>query len=154
MGPPVLFALFFLLTALFPRVPTYNPILVTKGDGIPCKIYGESPYPTRTAERKFPLAGIQNKSFTISTLEPAPSFSLEFENNEPRSFNFTVSNFDRHLKEVEALPGKTRTIEIENPRYKKFGNRYFYRFHIQARPPIPANASLFVQLYTAGNLPY
>jgi len=149
MGPPVLFAFLFLLTALFPRVPTYNPILVTKGDGIPFKIYGESPYPTRTAERKFPLAGIQNKSFTISTLEPAPSFFLAFENNETHTFHFSVSNFNRHVKEPDALPGKTQRIEIENPRYKKFGNRYFYRFHIQARPPIPANASLFVQFAAA-----
>ncbi len=153
-GVPVLFVLFFLLTALFPRVPTYNPILVTKGDGIPCKIYGESPYPTRTPERKFPLAGIQEKSFTVSTLGPVPYFILEFENNETHTFHFTLSNFDRQLKEVDAFPGKTQRIEIANPRYKKTGPHYFYRFHIRVKPAPTGDTSLFVQFYSRGAAPF
>lgn len=145
--PPVLFGLLFLLTALFPRVPVYNPILLTKGDTSPCKIYGESPFPTRVEERKFPLAGIGDKSFTLSTLEPASAFVMEFENNGTSTVDVRISNFDRELKGLKVLPGKTEKITVENPRYKKSGNNYFYRFHIRPDHVPGGKDSFFFQLY-------
>jgi hypothetical protein len=146
--PPVLFGLLFLLTALFPRVPRYNPILLTRGDTSPCKIYGENPFPTRAEERKFPLVGTSNKSFTVSTLEPASAFVFEFENNGSKPFDFYISNFDRELKELKSPAGKTEKITVQSPRYKKFKNAYFYRFHIRVSPVSRISDSLFIQLYS------
>jgi hypothetical protein len=144
--PPVLFMLLFLVMALFPRVPVYNPILLTKGAGLPCKIYGESRYPTRAAERKFPLVDDPSYSFTVSTTRPAPYFVLEFENNETITYNVSISNFDKRLKKETIAVESTRKIYIDNPRYKKYGNNCFYRFHVKVEPP-PSRPTLYFQVY-------
>jgi hypothetical protein len=72
VGLWIIFVLIFFIVALFPRVPMYNPVFLTKEGVVPCKIYGESDYPTRALERKFELTGKERYSFTVSTVEPAP----------------------------------------------------------------------------------
>ena len=145
--PLVLFVLLFILAALFPRIPTYNPLLLTRGEGMPCKIYGESRYPTRAKERKFPLARKKAYSFTVSTSRPAPGFVLKFENNDKKSYDVFISNFDTHMKKETLLPGKTEKIYIKDLHYKKFKNSCFYRFHLNIEPSPPSEPSLYFQVY-------
>jgi hypothetical protein len=142
----VLFVLLFMLAALFPRIPTYNPILLTRGEGMSCKIYGESRYPTQAVERKFPIASKKAYSFTVSTSRPAPYFVLEFENNGKKSYDVLVSNFDTYKEKGRLLPGKTEKIYIKDLQYKKFKNSCFYRFHLKIEP-LPSEPSLYFQVY-------
>ncbi|MCP5106943.1 MAG: hypothetical protein GY950_26400 [bacterium] len=147
---PLLFVFLFAVVSLFPVIPTYNPILLTPEDGsasIPCKIYGESYYPTRAAERKFPLPGKRAHSFTVSTLKPVPLFVLDFENNGEKNCAVYISNFDRRLKGERIPARKRRKIYLENPRYRRFKNHYFYRFHLKMEPP--PQSSFYVQVYPA-----
>ncbi len=145
--PPVLFIFLFVLVALFPRIPTYNSILLTKSEGMSCKIYGKSRYPFRAAERRFPISGKQAYSFTVSTSNPAPYFVLEFENSEKKRYDVFISNFDTHVKKETLLPGNTKKIYIKNPHYKKFRNNCFYRFHLKIKPSPPSKPSLYFRVY-------
>lgn len=147
--PPVLFGVIFIFAALFPRVPVYNPILQTKGDAGPCKIYGESRYPTKTAERKFPLMGKREFMFTLSTVKAAPSLVLELENNEATSYEVTVSSFDREIKKETVPASGMHRIVIEKPKYKKFGSNCFYRVHLKLSDSAPTKPSLYFQVYPA-----
>ena len=145
--PPVLFIFLFVLVALFPRIPTYNPILLTKGEGVPCRIYSESRYPFRAAERRFLISGKQRYHFSVSTSNPAAYFVLEFENNEKEGYDVFISNFDTQVKKETLLPGSTEKIYLKNPQYKKFRNNCFYRFHLNIKPSPPSEASLYFQVY-------
>jgi hypothetical protein len=147
---PVLFAALFLAAVLFPRVPIYNPILLNKEGAVPCKIYGESPYPTRAAERKFELKGKSVYHYTVSTLKPVPFFVMEFENHGKTGYSVSITNFDEQKGQdriVPTGPGKTQKIYIRAPRYKKFKVNCFYRFHLEVEPSPPAKPSLYLQLY-------
>jgi hypothetical protein len=147
---PVWFTIIFFTAVLFPRVPLYNPILLNKEGAIPCKIYGESPYPTRTAERKFELKGKDRFHYTVSTLTAVPYFVLEFENHGKSGFKVSVAHFDRQVKQVYIAPtgpGKTQEVYVPGPRYKRFKAGYFYRFHLEVEPSPPAAPSLYLQLY-------
>jgi len=155
-GFPVLFVLLVVSTSLFPKIPRYNPILLTKEGAVPCKMYGESRYPTRRAEKKFELEK-KRYSFTVSTLKPAPYFLLEFENNinnEKSGYEYNVSiwNFDRQVKNVSIPAGTVKKISIKHPQYKRFKNNCFYRFHLQVEPSPPGKPSFYLQLYPANRI--
>jgi hypothetical protein len=135
------------LFALFPRVPMYNPILLAKEDAQVCKIYGESTYPTRTKERKFELRGKKSYSFTASTLKPADSFVLEFENRGMEEYEVVLLNFDEQLKTEVISAAGVKEIIINKPQYKRFGNAYYYRFHLKVKHPPPTKPSLYLQIY-------
>lgn len=143
----VVFTILFVIFALFPKVPTYNPILLAKEGSMPCKIYGESVYPTRTKERKFELKGKDFYSFTLSTLKPAESFILELENNGAEDYEISVLNFDRPVSTETAAASGIQKIEVLKPRYKVFGNLYYYRFHLRLSPSPPSSPSLYLQVY-------
>ncbi|MGD2087456.1 MAG: hypothetical protein PVH61_14825 [Candidatus Aminicenantes bacterium] len=143
----IIFVMIFFIAVLFPRVPMYNPILLTKAGAVPCKIYGESDYPTRTEERKFELTGKARYSFTVSTLEPVPYFVLEFENQGEQSYETVISNFDDKVETVKLSSGALQRIFIKNPRYKRFKNNCFYRFHLKIEPSPSGRPSLYFQLY-------
>ena len=146
-GLGIFFGLIFIVFILFPRVPVYNPILLTKEGTVPCKIYGESDYPTSTAERKFELTGKGRYSFTVSTFEPAPFFVLEFENQGERGYEIVISSFDTQVEKVRISSGNTERISIKNPRYKRFRSNCFYRFHLKIEPSPSSKPSLYFQLY-------
>lgn len=148
---PLVFAALFILGPLLPRVPAYNPIAQAKGDAGGCKIYGESPYPTRTGERKFELKETRQYGYTVSTHKQAPYFVLEFENHGKTDYTATISNFDRQVETAQIVPGTeaqpfTRVL-IKAPRYKRFKNQLFYRFHITVEPSPPSQPTLWFQLY-------
>jgi hypothetical protein len=147
---PVLFGIIFLAAILFPRVPIFNSILLNKEGAVPCKIYGESPYPTRAAERKFELKGKSVYHYTVSTLSPVPFFVMEFENHGKTGYSVLITNFDQQKGQYRIVPtgpGKTQKIYISSPRYKRFKANYFYRFHLEVEPSPPARPSLYLQLY-------
>jgi hypothetical protein len=147
---PVLFGVIFLVAVLFPGVPIYNPILLNKQGAVPCKIYGESPFPTRAAERKFELKGKRIYHYTVSTLRPVPFFVMEFENHDKTGYSVWITNFDERKGQdriVPAGPGKTQKVYIRAPRYKRFKANYFYRFHLRLDPAPPVKPSLYLQLY-------
>jgi hypothetical protein len=125
----------------------YNPILLTKGEPILCKIYGESDYPTRAVERKFELTGEERYSFTVSTFEPVPYFVLEFENHGEQGYEIMISNFDSPVETVKLSPGAPQRISIKNPRYKRFKGNCFYRFHLKVEPTPQGKPSLYFQLH-------
>jgi len=145
--PGILFGLIFIVFVLFPRVPVYNPILLAKEGAVPCKIYGESDYPTSAVERKFELTGKERYSFTVSTFEPASYFVLEFENQGEQGYEMVISNFDTQVETVKLSPGAPRRVFIKNPRYKRFKSNCFYRFHLRVKPSPPGKPSLYFQLY-------
>lgn len=147
IGLSVVFLLLFVIFALFPKVPAYNPILLTKENAMPCKIYGESVYPTRTIERTFELNGKDLYSFTISTVKPAESFVLELENSGPQKYRVSVLNFDRPIKTESLDASSVRSMEISKPQHKVFKNLYYYRFHLHLDPEPPSAPSLFLQVY-------
>jgi hypothetical protein len=132
---------------LFPRVPVYNPILLTKEGAVPCKIYGESDYPTSAVERKFELTGKGRYSFTVSTFEPAPYFVLEFENQGEQGYEIGISAFDTQVEKARISSGNTQRVSIKNPRYKRFKSNCFYRFHLKIEPSPSGKPSLYFQLY-------
>ncbi len=147
---PVLFGIIFLAAVLFPKVPIYNPILLNKEGAIPCKIYGESAYPTRAAERKFELKGKSTYHYTVSTLKPVPFFVMEFENFGKTGYSVWITNFNQRKGQdriVPTRPGKTQKVYIRAPRYKRFRANYFYRFHLKIEPSSPGKPSLYLQLY-------
>jgi hypothetical protein len=153
IGVPLFLTVLFIGAVLFPRVPTYNPILQKKEDAEICKIYGQSVYPTRTAERKFELIGDRDYHYTISTLKPAQEFILEFENHGDDSFEVEIYNFDRQREKVTVEPtprGTSKRISIKKPRYKAKGKNLFYRIHIQLTPAPPQEPTLYLQLYPKG----
>jgi hypothetical protein len=143
----ILFGIVFIVLVLFPRVPMYNPVLLTDGESVLCKIYGESDYPTRVEERKFELTGKERYGFTVSTLEPAPYFVLEFENQGEQDYQIVISNFDTQVETVKLSPGVPQRISIKNPRYKRFRSNCFYRFHLKIEPSPSGKPSLYFQLY-------
>jgi hypothetical protein len=142
-----MFGLLFVMFALFPKVPDYNPILLTKEGVMPCKIYGHSAYPTRANERKFELKNDDFYSFTVSTFKPADSFILELENNGEAEFSVSVTNFDRPAATAPVNASSVQKIEVAKPRYKAFKNFYYYRFHIRLTPAPPSAPSLYLQVY-------
>jgi hypothetical protein len=142
----IIFVLVFIAAALFPRVPTYNRILVNKPGTLPTKIHGQSPFPTNTAERKFPLQGQTKYSYTLSSAVRPAYIVLEFENNGPREYEATIANFDETLKKVR-IPAGAQKVFIENPRYKSFKGENYYRFHLELAPPVPDSSILYLQLY-------
>ncbi len=144
--PPALFILAVFVFALFPRVPDYNPVLLTKTEGLPCKVYGKSFYPTRAEERNFPLQRKQLHTFTLSTLQPAAGFLLKAENLDDRDYRLTVSNFDTPIQQEWLLSPGTRELRLSQPRHRKHGNTYFYRFHIRVTPAPPRKPVLYIQL--------
>jgi hypothetical protein len=147
VGLWIIFVLIFFIVALFPRVPMYNPVFLTKEGALPCKIYGESDYPTRAVERKFELTGKERCSFTVSTIKPAPYFVFEFENLGEQSYEIEISNFDTQVEKARISPGNTERISIKNPRYKRYKSNCFYRFHLRVKPTPPGKPSLYFQLY-------
>jgi len=150
VGMPILLAVVFIAAVLFPRVPTYNPILLKKEGAEICKIYGQSAYPTRTTERKFELKDDRDFHYTISTLKPAEEFILEFENHGRESFEVEIYNFDRQREKVTIEPtprGTSKKISIKKPRYKTKEKNLFYRFHIQLTASPPQQPILYLQLY-------
>lgn len=148
---PVIFSVLFIFGALLPGVPTYNPVVLGKEGAKGCKIYGKSPYPTRTTERKFDLKETQEYSYTISTHKAAPYFVLEFENHGHTDYTAAISNFDRQLQTARIVPGTearpVTRITVKSPLYKRFKNQFFYRFHIAVAPPPPARPALYLQIY-------
>jgi hypothetical protein len=142
-----IFLVLFVIFSLFPRVPLYNPILLTKEGALPCKIYGESYYPTRARERKFELKGKREYAFTLSTAKPASFFVLELENNGNTKYDAAVANFDRLLETTKSHAGKVHKLFIKNPRYKRFKGHLFYRFHLRITPAPPVEPVLFLQIY-------
>ncbi|MCP5046082.1 MAG: hypothetical protein GY940_02850 [bacterium] len=152
--PLLLFGVLCCVFVLFPKIPVHNPILLTKDGALPCKIYGESVYPTRAMEKKFELKGKGRYSFTLSTLKPAPCFVLEFENSGQNKYNVSINNFDKPVKAVEIQSTSERKVVVENPGYKRCKNSYFYRFHVELNPSPPGTPSLYLQVYpTAALLP-
>jgi hypothetical protein len=143
----ILFGLVFIVFVLFPRVPIYNPILLAKEGAVPCKIYGESDYPTRAVERKFDLTGEEQHSFTVSTFEPVPYFVLGFENHGEQNGEIVISNFDSPVETVKLAPGTQQWISIKNPRYKRFKSNCFYRFHLKIEPSPLGKPVVYFQLY-------
>ena len=130
----------------------YNPILLAKEGAVPCKIYGESEYPTSEAERKFELAGKGRYSFTVSTFEPASYFVLEFENHGVQGYEIGIANFDSLVETVKLSPGAQRRISIKNPRHKRFRSNCFYRFHLRVKPSPTGKSSLYFQLYPVSKI--
>jgi hypothetical protein len=145
--PGISFGFVFILFVLFPRVPVYNPISLTKEGALPCKIYGESDYPTSVEERKFELTGKGRYSFTVSTLEPVPYFVLEFENQGEQGYEIGISAFDTQVEKARISSGNTQRVFIKNLRYKKFKGNCFYRFHLKIKPTPPGKPPLYFQLY-------
>lgn len=143
---PVLFGVLAVIWVIFPRVPGYNPILVTKGDK-PCKVYGISYYPTRAGEYKFPLNNGPGYVFTVSTLQPVPHFVLELENNDNVRYTVKGNSLQDSWKMDTVDPAATRKIIIETPSYKKTRNQYFYRIHIEINPAPPEKPTVFLQFY-------
>jgi len=150
--PGILFGLVFIVFILFPRVPVYNPISLTKEGALPCKIYGESDYPTSAEERKFELTGKERYSFTVSTLEPVPYFVLEFENQGEQGYEIGISAFDTQVEKARISSGNTQRVSIKNPRYKRFKSNCFYRFHLKIEPSPSGKPSLYFQLYPVSKI--
>ncbi|MCP4155792.1 MAG: hypothetical protein GY757_49155 [bacterium] len=148
---PVLFIVLFLFGVLTPAIPSYNPILLVKEGAIPCKIYGESRYPTKKPGWTFELKGEKSHSFTVSTVKPAPYFVFELENKNSKGFEVLVSNFDKPKKRVTLEPGQKRRIAIKNSLYKNFKRNCFYRFTLEFSPGIPGNTPVLVQLYASAS---
>ncbi len=146
----VLYGLVFTVAAWFPRVPTYNPVLVAKEGAVPYRIYGESPYPTRVAERKLEIKGENRYSYTLSTLKPASSMVLEFENREGKRYEVSITDFDTPVEKVMLAPGTTQRVLVKNPGYKKFKNNCFYRIHVRVEPAPPGDFPLYL-LFSINN---
>ena len=146
-GLSILFAILFVVSVLFPKIPAYNPIDITREDTPPYKIYGESRYPTRALERKFELLKQEGHVFTVSTAKPAPFFVFEFENQNNGDYDVSVFSFDRRVKKTEIPARAVRKISIKNPRYKRFKDKCFYRFHLKITPSPAGMPSLYFQLY-------
>jgi len=149
----ILFAIIYIVAVLFPRVPTYNPILVAKPGAQSCKIYGKSRYPTRTKERKFPLSGKQTYNFTVSTLKPAPVIALELENREDLGYEILIDNFDKEVKTVKVPADSAKRVYLKNPHYKSFNNSSFYRLHIEVAPSPGQQPELYLQIYPLPKIP-
>lgn len=132
---------------LFPRIPVYNLIDLSKDGAIPCKIYGESRYPTRAKERTFEWKRGTNYSFTVSTLKQAPVFVMEWENKDTKPYNISIGQFDKKLKTIAVQPGGVERIRVRNPFFKRFRGSCFYRFHFGLDQSPPRKPSLFFRIY-------
>lgn len=132
---------------LFPIVPDYNPIYLSKGLNPPCEIYGVSPYPTEQTDRKFELIGKNERSFTISTEKPAKSFVMVFENYGTHVYRVKIVNFDKSVQTVTVPVGAVMPVELHHLFHKEFRGRIFYRFHLIVEPEPTAKPELFVEIY-------
>ncbi len=146
-APHLFFSLLFGMFVLFPTVPYYNPILLSKDDNPRCNIYGESTYPTDTTERKFELIGKDRYTFTLSTSKPVPTFRVVFENYSTGAYQVRIFNFDRRVTGLKIPAGTIQQVEIPNAMYKVFKNNTFYRFHFEVSPTPGSKPELFLQIY-------
>lgn len=147
--PPMAIVLSALAAILimFPRIPLYNPILLAKDGAIPCTIYGESDYPTRTKERTFAWKKEKRYSYTVSTLTPAPFFVMEWENQGKEDYEISLKQFDHECQTVVVKGGAVKKLVIENPVYKRFKKRYFFRFHLDVPTVSPGEPMIYYRLY-------
>ncbi len=149
----VCFSLLVTMAALLPRIPTHNPVLLTKDGGIPCNIYAESRYKTSKTDWPVLLDGQKQHTFTISTLQPAPYFVFQFENNAPTPLKVDILNFDKKRQQVTVEAGKNKTITFKNPLFRKHKAQHFYRFHLDmGNSPLP-DKNIYVRVFPAKRKP-
>jgi len=139
----------FVSFALFPKIPDYNPVLLKKDE--PCKIYGESLYPTRKNEWKSELKETTDHTVTLSTVKPAAYLVMDLENNGTAVHTVSISNFDQHMQTVEVQPGSVKKVYLTAPRYKRHQNQLFYRLHMQISPETSSRPEFYMQVYPASS---
>jgi hypothetical protein len=142
-----LFTGIFLLFLLFPKVPLYNATLVQKKGEIPYRIYGESKRPGRTSDKVMHIPEKGSGQYTISTVNEAKFFVLEFTNKQAREVKTVVYNFDNPVEEAILPPLQTQRVYIEAPRSKKLRNIFFYRFTLFFTSPEAKPVDINVRIF-------
>ena len=127
-SPVCIFIVIFLVFILFPKIPLYNTVLVQKEGAEPYRIYGESKRPGQAAEKIIEVPATGTHSYTVSTIKKAKHFVLEFFNKTGSEVEVSVYNFDSQTERAKLPPQQTRRVYIDGPRFKKFKNKFFYRF--------------------------
>ncbi|MCP5045770.1 MAG: hypothetical protein GY940_01260 [bacterium] len=50
------------------------------------------------------------------------------------------------MKAIDVPAGSVQKVYLAAPRYKRFGNSYFYRFHLEVNPAPPEKPALYLQM--------
>ncbi|MBN1196431.1 MAG: hypothetical protein JXA62_03405 [Candidatus Aminicenantes bacterium] len=112
-----------ILGVLLPRVPDYNPTLVT-GEGMMLhRLLGASQYPRRVEQRKFELKAGKAYSFTLQTSLPVGTIEVVWDGNGRAPFQLKL--FDA------AVASRTTSgWMLRSPRFRRYRNHYYYRLHL------------------------
>ncbi|MFC2154987.1 hypothetical protein ACFLRB_00650 [Acidobacteriota bacterium] len=143
----LLFISLFLIFILFPKIPLYNATLVQKNGAQPFKIYGETKRPGRAAEKIIDISGESSERYTVSTINEATFFLLEFVNEEESEIEIKIYNYDKLLKTETLQPLQNRQVVIEAPRFKRLKNLFFYQFTLFFTPRDTVPVRLKMQIF-------
>jgi len=143
---PISFLFLFVIFSLFPRVPLFNPTLVTKSGAMPHLIYNANFYPAKKNKIEFEITDNGYYRYTISTIKKANYFVIELKKAKEDETKVEVYNFDRKMGDVVCL-SETRKIYIKDPEFKKIKNKFYYQFTINIKSKNLKQAILYLQLY-------
>ncbi|MDY0296278.1 MAG: hypothetical protein RB296_03080 [Acidobacteriota bacterium] len=114
------------LSVILPRVPDFNPTLVTAAGGMPYRLMAVSNHPRRVDQRVFNLEAGQAYSFTLATFLPAETMEVQWDGAGPPPFRLKL--FD-----TPAAPATESGWQLGEPVFRRFRNRFYYRLHLVPR---------------------
>ena len=125
---PVAFAGLFSIFVLFPRIPVYNPVLVNKSGTIPYLVHGAAFKPGRTVQKLFKIREDGVFRCLISTRRKAGFIRVLMENSGDRDVKVGIFNFNTRIHKSGMFNPGPGEIVVDNPRFRRFRNRFFYQF--------------------------
>ena len=143
---PISFLFLFVIFSLFPRVPLFNPTLVTKSGDMPHLIYNTNFYPTKKNRIGFEITDNGSYRYTISTVKEAKYFAVELKKAKEDKTNIEIYNFDSKMANIASLL-ETQKLYIKDPEFKKIRNKFYYQFTINIKSKNLKQALLHLQLY-------
>jgi hypothetical protein len=149
----IAFILLFAIFSLFPRIPTYNPVLVTQSGNIPYKIYRAALQPQKMARRPYFTSRPGGYLNTLSSWKRMKNLAIRLKNSGPARLRVNLTHFDHMEAQRDLEPGENGVVLLKNPRAKPFRNEFYYRIMVEIKPLKRGDISCSFEFFPCNRCP-